>query len=53
VTPARALTPTFAEIRPADAPAFIGAQLASALLSAAAFRALWPTAAPVAAVETA
>jgi glycerol uptake facilitator-like aquaporin len=42
VTLARALTPTFAGIRPADAPAFIGAQLAGAILAGLAFGALWP-----------
>lgn len=35
VTLARALTPTFAGIRPADAPLFIAVQLAAALLAAA------------------
>ncbi|MEO0679788.1 MAG: MIP/aquaporin family protein [Pseudomonadota bacterium] len=38
VTIARTLTDTFAGIRPMDAPAFIAAQLAGALLAAAAFR---------------
>jgi glycerol uptake facilitator-like aquaporin len=38
VTLARSLTPSFAGIRPIDAPAFIGAQLIGALLAAAAAR---------------
>jgi glycerol uptake facilitator-like aquaporin len=46
VTLARAFTPTFTGIRPADVPAFIGAQLAGALLAAATFRWLWPSPAP-------
>lgn len=42
VTVARALTNTFAGIAPSDAPAFIAAQLAGALLGLMAGRALWP-----------
>ncbi|MCG3133946.1 MAG: Aquaporin Z [Planctomycetes bacterium] len=38
VTAARSFTPTFAGIRPADAPAFVGAQLAGAACALAAFR---------------
>lgn len=43
VTLARALTPTFAGIRPADAPAFILAQIAGALLAWAAGTFLFPS----------
>ncbi|HEY4265858.1 MAG TPA: MIP/aquaporin family protein [Micropepsaceae bacterium] len=42
VTLARALTPSFAGIRPFDAPAFIVAQLAGALLAAAMARFMFP-----------
>jgi glycerol uptake facilitator-like aquaporin len=42
VTLARAASATFAGIRPADAPAFIGAQLVGALLAAAVMRWLHP-----------
>jgi glycerol uptake facilitator-like aquaporin len=42
VTLARALTPTFAGIRPADAPGFIAAQLAGAVTAAALFAWLVP-----------
>ncbi|WP_184774549.1 aquaporin [Aminobacter carboxidus] len=42
VTIARALSDTFAGIAPADAPAFIAAQLVGALLGLAAARLLWP-----------
>jgi glycerol uptake facilitator-like aquaporin len=42
VTLARALTPSFAGIRPVDAPAFVVAQLAGALLAAVAARVLFP-----------
>jgi glycerol uptake facilitator-like aquaporin len=42
ITIARALTDTFAGIRPADAPLFIGAQMAGALLALGAARALAP-----------
>ncbi len=42
VTIARALTQTFAGIRPDDAPAFIAAQLAGALLACAVFRLFGP-----------
>lgn len=42
VTLARALTPTFAGIRPGDVPGFIGAQIAGAALAGLAYRALWP-----------
>ncbi|HXX94318.1 MAG TPA: aquaporin, partial [Planctomycetota bacterium] len=42
VTIARSFTDTFAGIRPADAPAFIAAQLAGAALAAALFRWLIP-----------
>jgi len=48
VTIARALTPTFAGIRPEDAPAFIAAQIAGALVAALLARWLFPrTALPV------
>ena len=43
VTLARAATDTFAGIRPADVPAFIGAQLAGAAAATALFRWLVPT----------
>ena len=43
VTIARAFTDTFAGIRPADAPGFIGAQLLGALAATALFRWLIPT----------
>jgi glycerol uptake facilitator-like aquaporin len=43
VTMARALTNTFAGIRPIDAPAFIAAQLAGALVATLLFRWLVPT----------
>jgi len=42
ITIARSLTDTFAGIRPADAPAFIAAQLAGALLALTVARALLP-----------
>jgi glycerol uptake facilitator-like aquaporin len=42
VTVARALTNTFAGIRPADAPGFIAAQLTGALVAALLFRWLVP-----------
>ena len=42
VTLARALTPTFAGIRPTDAPAFIAAQILGALMAFAAWRFLFP-----------
>lgn len=42
VTLARATTATFAGIRPEDAPGFIGAQLAGALLGWIVARMLWP-----------
>jgi glycerol uptake facilitator-like aquaporin len=44
VTLARAASDTFAGIRPADAPAFVGAQLLGALAGAALSRWLWPAA---------
>lgn len=50
VTLARALTPTFAGIRPADAPAFVVVQLAAALFAAAFAR--WFFAAPAEAIVT-
>jgi hypothetical protein len=40
---ARALTNTFAGIRPIDAPGFVGAQLAGALVATLLFRWLVPT----------
>lgn len=43
VTLARAASDTFAGIRPADVPGFVGAQLAGALLAAVLFRWLWST----------
>ena len=43
VTIARAFTNTFAGIRPADVPAFIGAQLAGAACATLVFRWLVPT----------
>ncbi|HXJ01165.1 MAG TPA: MIP/aquaporin family protein [Micropepsaceae bacterium] len=43
VTLARSLTPSFAGIRPADAPAFIAAQLMGALLAAVVARTVFPT----------
>ncbi|HET7545248.1 MAG TPA: MIP/aquaporin family protein [Polyangiaceae bacterium] len=43
VTLARSLTNTFSGIRPADAPGFIGAQVAGALAATALFRFLVPT----------
>jgi glycerol uptake facilitator-like aquaporin len=43
VTLARALTPSFAGIRPLDAPAFIAAQFAGALLAWVAARFLFPS----------
>jgi glycerol uptake facilitator-like aquaporin len=42
VTIARALTPSFAGIRPEDAPAFVAAQFAGALLAVAVGRVLFP-----------
>ena len=42
VTLARSLTDTFAGIRPADAPGFVIAQLAGALVAAGADMALFP-----------
>jgi glycerol uptake facilitator-like aquaporin len=42
VTLARALTPSFAGIRPVDAPAFIAAQFAGALLAWIVARFLFP-----------
>lgn len=44
VTLARSLTNTFSGIRPADAPAFMGAQVAGALAATALFRFLGPAA---------
>jgi len=46
VTLARAATDTFAGIRPVDAPAFIAAQLAGALLAWRCARWLWPKSTP-------
>jgi glycerol uptake facilitator-like aquaporin len=43
ITIARSLSDTFAGIRPADAPAFIAAQIAGALLALTVVRTLWPT----------
>jgi glycerol uptake facilitator-like aquaporin len=42
VTLARAVTDTFAGVRPADAPGFIGAQLAGGAAATAVFRWLLP-----------
>jgi glycerol uptake facilitator-like aquaporin len=42
VTLARAFTPSFAGIRPVDAPAFVTAQVAGAILAAFASRFLFP-----------
>jgi glycerol uptake facilitator-like aquaporin len=46
VTAARALTNTFAGIRPADAPGFIAAQLTGALVASFLFRWLVPALIP-------
>ena len=46
VTLARTLTDTFSGIRPADAPAFIGAQFAGGLIATVLFRWLAPTSSP-------
>lgn len=46
VTIARALTPSFSGIRPSDAPAFVAAQIAGALLAAAVGAYLFPTRRP-------
>jgi glycerol uptake facilitator-like aquaporin len=43
VTLARALTPSFAGIRPMDSPAFIAAQLAGAVLAASVAQFMFPT----------
>jgi glycerol uptake facilitator-like aquaporin len=47
ITIARSLTNTFSGIRPADVPAFIGAQLVGALAALAISRALFPFTTPV------
>ena len=47
ITIARSLTDTFAGIRPADVPAFIGAQLIGAISALGVGRLLFPTAKPV------